>query len=302
MVYLRMYAKEAEDRVRGWLSLSHLGLSDADMPAIPESCKYLNISHNRLTKIPKLPAGLVSLVCSHNKLTSLCLSETSIEDLNCSDNSALAVLELPTSLRQLECRYCNLESLFVPSNCTIVNCSYNGLRHLDVQDSHWLHMLNCSHNLLKTLRIGDWPALWNFNCSYNMLKRLDSLHHSSHLSYLNIADNEFVELPAGLSDNLRLLDCTSNYIEEFPVHAPMGLSNLQCNGNPLEKLFEVMPAGKMTCFNCVGTALPMRELLEVDDTYFRRLVAYSVEIGRQRVMGRTLEWKKELLACTTHSF
>lgn len=115
----------------------YLNLSDSNLTEIPDgwipvdgTLRVLDVSNNKLIKLPKLPTGLLelnamnnllteidlppqllNLFCSNNKITSFSEFPITMEDLRCSRNPLKSLPVLPPNLFSLECYNCKLESL-----------------------------------------------------------------------------------------------------------------------------------------------------------------------------------------------
>jgi Leucine-rich repeat (LRR) protein len=238
--------KEAQKRINQWiklndknapLDLSHLEISV--IPHIPVECIHLDVSNNRLKKLPYLP-NLKILNCQYNKITILPPLLKCVE-LKCSGNNLTSLGELPeceileceqnytmTRLPQLpkcqilRCRLCKIEMLPPLPKCKELSCDHNNLV-IDLPDLPECEILYCGRNTLLT-RLPKLDKCVELECSYNKLVALPPLPNCKNLwcnnnnltrlpelpmcEFLTCNDNKLVAIP--YIPNCKYLSCYSN--------------------------------------------------------------------------------------------
>jgi outer membrane protein YopM len=147
-----------------WIDLDNLGLET--LPPIPNNCRRLYCSNNKLTKLPDLYNCRI-LYCYNNQLVTL-PELPNCEFLKCNNNQLVILPELPV--------------------CTDLQCQYNNL--IQLPDLPKCASLNCSHNDLKTLP--NLPACTSLICNNNKLTVLPELLKCARLC---LSFNQLTSLP-----------------------------------------------------------------------------------------------------------
>lgn len=122
------------------------------------------------------------------------------------DLSGLELTSLPNNIFQ------HIKSL------RMLNCSFNQLMNLDLNDCAKITTLDCNHNQLETLDLRHCSGLIELSCSFNQLVNLD-LSHCVRLRYLNARDNPalrdcvFPQINLQRANNLRDLGLQNTNIQ-----------------------------------------------------------------------------------------
>jgi hypothetical protein len=128
-------------------------------------------------------SGMISLNCSNNYITSLNLSSNiSLMRLNCSYNK----------LCSLEIEDC--------SELLSIDCSHNTISNLNLEFNTILNRLSCQNNELTTIDLSKTSDLQQLNCSYNNLNYLDVSQNNKIIS-INCANNQLTGLNIANSNN-----------------------------------------------------------------------------------------------------
>ncbi len=172
----------------------------------------LNISYNRLKRLPLLPNLLEELRCSSNELTEILLLPELLKIFNCSNNKLVGLINLSTfyNLETLNCANNQIIKLpLLPDTLKELNCSNNNLTELcDLSAFYKLNVLNCSNNQLINL-----PAL------------------SSTLEIINCSHNQLINIPT-LPNIIDMLICSHNQLQNLPI-IPNTILNFAYNYNPI---------------------------------------------------------------------
>jgi len=81
------------------------------LPKLPNGLKELRVCNNKITEILELPPTLLNLFCSGNKLTCLPPLPLTLGELGCSRNPIESLPVIPASVFSLDCRNCMLKEL-----------------------------------------------------------------------------------------------------------------------------------------------------------------------------------------------
>jgi hypothetical protein len=221
--------EEAQRRIDEWieqgstfryLNLSGLGLTDDQVPPLPDRLQGVDISRNQLTQIPALPQSLRDLTASGNQIERIndgdlppslarlflianpltYLSEgsfqplTNLRSLYISHTQLTRLPQLPDSIEHLEC----------------VDCQLTQIQNLPGRLQYFL----CYDNQLTSLPpIGE--MLREINCSRNRLTKLPTFPPHSQLRRLYANSNQIKTIPI-LPDSLQGFDVSNNpLIEPF---------------------------------------------------------------------------------------
>jgi Leucine-rich repeat (LRR) protein len=86
------------------LYLWDLGLKDDTLITFPPLLESLDISINKLTKLPTIPESVIILVCSKNRLINIDLPVNSkVQRLFCSNNRITSLNNLSSNIWELKC-------------------------------------------------------------------------------------------------------------------------------------------------------------------------------------------------------
>ena len=126
-----------------------------------------------------------------------------------------------------------------------IECSYQGLKLLDVSKCTALTSLNCTGNQLAYLDISGCTALSELNCAGNQLASLD-LSNCTNLTRLDCDENQLTSLYV---NNCMDLSCGKNQLSKLDISKCTALDRLECHNNQLsacalDSLFNSLPACK----------------------------------------------------------
>ena len=121
---------EYEQQINGYstllLKFERLNHIPEELLPFPENLEYINIEHNKITKIPKLNGNLKKLKCEDNELTELPELPNTLIYLECTDNEILELPKLPNGLINLYCSRNKLKELpELPSTLLVLQCHAN---------------------------------------------------------------------------------------------------------------------------------------------------------------------------------
>jgi hypothetical protein len=160
---------------------------------IPENLHYLNISNNKLKKIPYLPK-LLFLDCSHNELEELDLQYLRLVKVNCSYNKIRTInVNNDTVIKHFNCSNNKLEQFLLNIKVQFLDVSNNEITKMIIPEL--VQKLNCEYN--KILKLHLTKYLTSCNCSYNHLNKL-------------IIDSD-------LTNTLKFLDFSNNHFKSYPI-------------------------------------------------------------------------------------
>ena len=203
-----------------------------NLPALPTSLNYLDITNNQIATLPTLPNGLTTLNCGANRLSSLPTLPTGLTVLDCASNPFTTLPNLPNGLINLQCYGGNFTTLpTLPNGLRILNCGDGKLTTLPTLPSS-LTTFFCYNNPLTSLpnlpasltwlscgntRLSNLPSLptglLKLFCGVNPLRQLPTLPTT--LTHLDCRDNQLTQLPS-LPTTLKILYCYDNQITRLP--------------------------------------------------------------------------------------
>jgi len=93
----------------------------------------------------------------------------------------------------------------------VLDCSWNNLQKLNINNLINLQILNCFNNQLTELNINNLINLQELTCSKNKLKELN-INNLINLQYLSCYDNQLTKLNINNLINLQILFCTNNQL------------------------------------------------------------------------------------------
>ena len=219
-------------------------------------------------------------------MKGLDLSQTpDLTYLNCSDNAlATADFSCLADLEELLCNNCfgnnNAESrasiengvLDLSGNTKLrnVQCSGNGLTGLVLPDVPNLSGLYCTDNYLASLDISKQTDLVVLDVSDNVLTGLDISACKEELRVLNCGGNALEELDVTLCTNLRTLDCHGNRLTSLNAFHNVNLDQLRCgdqqNGQQLNL---ILPETLMDSWETAWKSFPENTNVVVSDGTFK---------------------------------
>ncbi|MGO4528298.1 leucine-rich repeat domain-containing protein [Paenibacillus sp. 2TAF8] len=166
------------------------------------------------------------------------------------DVSEVEILELPkvgmknlqgieyfTELKLLDCSYNALISLSVEQNQKLKTliCRENQLLDLQLHFNTELETLDCSFNRLRQLELSHNHKLASIECHWNMLLEL-KVDHLKQLQKLACSYNSLFSLDVASNDQLMYLDCASNDLIDLDITGCPILTELRCHHNHLKNL------------------------------------------------------------------
>ena len=170
-----------------------------DLSLLP--LEVLDISHNRLKKLPKLPLYIKYLIAKYNSIEGyLDLSYIPcIKVINLSHNKLSFIRNISN----------DVERVFIDNN-----------------------MINNIENLPINVIV--------FSCSFNNIAMLPGVSYCTRLEKLILNNNRILELRERLPITLCLLECSSNPISWLPS-LPNSLKILSCAHTRIERLLNIPP-------------------------------------------------------------
>jgi len=152
-----------------------------------ENVTFFGSSVNQLTDLGfSNMTEITKINCAYNNLTSLDMSGcTALEELTCNNNPLTSLNVSNTRLKSLNVsEFFTIEHLVVENNVnlTVLNCSNNLIKNLDLSGNIALTTLNCSNNQLTNLDVANNIALESLDCSMNRLstEALNDLFRTLH--------------------------------------------------------------------------------------------------------------------------
>ncbi len=248
------------------INLSHNTIVELTVP--PEELRYLDISYNKIKRIPLSVARsqhLDYLNAAHNQIELLHKQIGLWPELSTLLLSHNKIKRLPkqlfhlTYLRQLDLN--NNQVISIPKYIgqlkwlSELTFSHNHVKKLPlaISECRQLQKLEMQHNAIRSLprKIHQLERLYILNCKNNQLRRLPLLPFA--LKELNCALNQIDAFPTRLARlrMLKKLDLSGNDIEQFPKSA--------------EQLFhlEVLTLNNMPRQFRVGSILRLNSLDEI---------------------------------------
>ena len=182
--------------------------------------------------------------------TAICCSDLSIKSLK--------GIELFTKLQELECSFNLLSTLSLNENTALtkLNCGYNELTKLDITKNKSLTFLDCSSNKLTKLNISNNTRLTDLWCYGNQLAKLN-LQKNSALINLYCDDNKLTELNVSKNTALENLRCRGNKLTMLDVSKNKALTMLNFGSNEIAEinLKNNTKLDNLLCFNNLLTKL-----------------------------------------------
>lgn len=191
------------------INLSFNCLTNLDLSKC-KKLKYINLSWNNFTHVPKLPKSLEYLGICYNNILNIDITESNLIDLDAYNCNSIMVQPLPSSLKNLNCQFNNLMMLpFLPSNLETLNCSHNKLFYIPPLPQR-LNYLDCSDNCIFIIPVLP-SVLRNFYCDNNSIYELPIFPNSlENFSYMN---NPLIRGPLFQAD----INPDSLYINQYMI-------------------------------------------------------------------------------------
>ena len=140
-------------------------------------------------------------------------------------------------LTVLDCSQNNLKSLNLSKNSSLIEliCARNQLKSLDLSNNLSLEVIACGFNFIESLNISKNLNLQYLMCHRNLLSVLD-VSKNIKLMDLTCWGNQLSKL--NLSNNIALtnLSCSSNRITSLDLTKNIKLTNLGCEENKITEL------------------------------------------------------------------
>ena len=158
-------------------------------------------------------------------------------EISSSDIKEMPEIRYFTALTRLDCDYNQLTALDVNNNTALkyLNCGGNQLTTLDVSNNTALTVLYCYQNQLTTLDVSNNTALTYLYCHNNPLTTLDVCNNTA-LEILNCSVNQLPTLDVSNNTALTRLYCYDNQLTTIDVSNNTALTLLWCEGNPLQSV------------------------------------------------------------------
>ena len=118
---------------------------------------------------------------------------------------------------------------------TYLDCGFNQITELDVENNKALVTLRCYFNELSSLSLSGNPALMELHCGSNKITSLD-LSNNTSVENINCQANQLSSLDISKCVSLKTLACNSNKLTTLNVSNNSALSQLWCGSNPLTSL------------------------------------------------------------------
>ena len=210
--------KECIDNGSKLLDLSHLGLTNEthiqklveDNPKIIENIDHMFFNGNELKSLPSLKKfkKLITLDISHNKLSE--------------------IPELPVSIIEVNCGYNNVRSIKIDNLTNLQRLNCQGNKITSISGSSSLKNLICNQN--RMTYIINYEQLEKLSCRLNQLTAIDVYDK---LIYLDCKKNNIVSI--GCSPKLETIYCDYNNVSELPSDLPM-INSIFCNNNSISNI------------------------------------------------------------------
>ncbi|MBY1788512.1 cell wall-binding repeat-containing protein, partial [Clostridioides difficile] len=140
-------------------------------------------------------------------------------------------------LQDLNCSFNQLENINLDNNKELVKliCHNNKLQNLNLKNHEKLVKLYCNQEQLSTLNVENCINLEDLTCSRSNLKNLD-ISSNKNLKYLECVANKLTNL--NIENNIELLElyCYDNEIKALDISKNIDLENLTCYKNKLDSL------------------------------------------------------------------
>ena len=193
-------------------------------------------------------------------------------------------------------------NIIITGDITYLDCSYNGLTHINVCKNTTLTYLNCSYNYLTSLDVSENTALTHLDCSQNLLTNLDisknialkyldcagnvaltslDVTKNAVLTYLNCRMNGLTNLDVSKNTALTYLECFWNSLTNLDVSKNIALDSLNCGYNKITNL-NVTNNTSLKYLYCFSNDLTTKEL----DALFGTLHSNAISGGKKIFVGK----------------
>ena len=226
--------------------------------------EYLNCGGNQIVSLDvSSNLRLKQLYCDFNQIQTLLIND-SLEALDC-NNNLLSNLNLNNgkSLYIVDCSFNLITSISLDS-CSSLNlfsCKENQLDSLDISNTD-IYSLDCSNNLLIDLILND--SIVGVNSEENLLQNVDlsnldklgvarfssnqlttvNTQGAISLGYLDVSNNQFIDLDISILSNLQTLLCWSNQLASLDLK----------NGNNINMSIDVTSNPNLDCISVDDTS------------------------------------------------
>lgn len=120
-------------------------------------------------------------------------------------------------------------------NMQFLDCSYNLITILPLNNLGRLKKVICSFNSIHTLTLNNLTALQEFTCMYTQLATL-SIMNTPSLANINCSQNKLTSLIISNAPAVADLDCSVNELTTFTMTPVAGFIQIDCSGNRLTAL------------------------------------------------------------------
>ncbi|WP_291286471.1 T9SS type A sorting domain-containing protein [Flavobacterium sp.] len=202
-----------------------------------------NVNCTQYTLIPdsnfedKLIALKIDNDGKNGKVVTANIRKVTTLDLSSSNISDLSGIEDFTELTLLNCNYNSLSRINVQNNKALsrLDLRENKLTSLDVTQNKKLVTLIFSKNQISSIDLSQNKELQILSCDENLLTQLD-LSSNTLLGYLDCGSNNLTALDVSKHPNLRGLYCTYTTISKLDVTSNPNLESLYFNNAQLTTL------------------------------------------------------------------
>ncbi len=214
-------------------SLRYLEVSSnklTTLPKLSDSVSYLQCSYNNLISLPTLPSNLFTLECGFNQLNTMPALPQKLTYLFCNNNKLKSLPPLPETLYEFYCNNNELTNLpNLPKMLFNIDCNNNQLTGLPSLPSS-LVALGCGNNKIRSLPLSIPKKLNSLSVDHNPIVMLPTLDSLKNIQYLYcLGDSNLLclpKLPISLL-NLNLdssgIQCLPNYINATVSVTPSNL-------------------------------------------------------------------------------
>jgi Leucine-rich repeat (LRR) protein len=218
------------------LYIAEIGLESLPSMKNLANLKILDVSGNKLTRLPQLPEGLLDLTCQSNRLWSLKNTPSTVTSIAAQKNEICTLYGVSPKTEYLYLQNNHLERIdSFPPNLKKCHVSNNRLEHLPPLPATVLELC-CHNNDLAELPFPLPPSLHTLSCFNNpRLTCLPSL--PSGLQKLDVENCNISRIPK-LPDTLHLLDVRGNPITHMVNLPPVAVFStlIVISGTPIGKI------------------------------------------------------------------
>jgi Leucine-rich repeat (LRR) protein len=198
------------------------------------------------------------------------------------------------AITSLDCSYNGLKSLDVSNNSVLeaLWCDDNQLTSLEVNRNINLKTLECIKNSITALAVNMLAKLVTLNCGHNLLSILDVSNNLA-LETLSCGNNKLTHLVVCGFANLHTLSCENNELKSLYCYnnqlktldfsGNTELETLHCEGNKLESL-DVGGLAKLKFLNCGNNELTgLINLINSETPVLEQLYCYGNKLTKLTV-------------------